>query len=960
MTTPRITAIAALLAVQTSALLAATPPRILTNQVGYDLFAPKTALIQTDGSNGFSACTVASYPDGTTMLRVAPTAATPVADWRDWQFRTVDFSALQQPGRYTIACTAGGASVQSAPFELAANALERATIPSVLAYFKAERVSGEFAQADRHLRFEDSKRPPIDARGGWYDATGDYGVHLSQLDFTSYFNTQQVPLVVVSLGRTMELLAARHDANFNQLQRRLADELAWGADFLVRMQRPGRSFYETIDAPGPGKRAADRRIGRAMTSFGLKRKPSDSQPERHDGAYEVSFRSGGGFAIAGLALAARLAVGGDFSRADYLAHAESAFAFLHKHNRALTNDGVENIVDDYSALFAASELLRTTGKPLYAQAARQRADSLLARLASDGKQHDYWRADDKDRPFFNPADAGAPVVSLLDYYPLADAAMQARIQAGVRRSLEHELSITDAVANPFGLARQYVQGKRRGRYAAFFFPHDTETGAWWQGENARLASLAAAARLAEPLFADDPAFRAELARYASDQLDWILGKNPFDVSMMQGVGRNNPLYGFFGSWQYTQTPGGIVNGITSGWQDDKGIDFNLPYATTHQDADWRWGEQWLPHAAWYLLAVAARPAPDLAAPKAVIGYLYTGGQPLDLARIPARELTVLNYAFANLKDGRVVAGFPGDAANYAALHTLKASHPALRVLVSIGGWTWSGGFSDAALTPASRQVFIDSAMAFVQQHHLDGIDIDWEYPGQVGNGNPHRPQDQQDYTALLTGLRAALDTLGKADGKHYLLTIATGANAQWLAHTEMAKVARVVDYVNLMAYDQYGDGDAVTGHNAPLYTSPANPKQLSAAAVVQMYLAAGVPAAKLVLGVPFYGQAWAKVGATDHGLHQRGQFDPDIDTRYGALAARVGQNGYTRYWDQAAAAPYLYNAARGLFISYDDPASLRLKSQYVTDRGLGGVMFWELSGDPQHTLLEAIRQSLPH
>ncbi len=147
-----------------------------------------------------------------------------------------------------------------------------------------------------------------------------------------------------------------------------------------------------------------------------------------------------------------------------------------------------------------------------------------------------------DRPFFHPADAGAPVVALLDYYDLATQATQEKIRDAVRRSLASELRVTGEVPNPFGLARQYVQNRAGARYTSFFFPHDTETAPWWQGENARLASLAAAARLAAPLFPNDPAFQAQLRQYALDQLNWILGLNPFDAGMLQGTGRNNPEY----------------------------------------------------------------------------------------------------------------------------------------------------------------------------------------------------------------------------------------------------------------------------------------------------------------------------------------------------------------------------------------------------------------------------------
>jgi hypothetical protein len=172
--------------------------------------------------------------------------------------------------------------------------------------------------------------------------------------------------------------------------------------------------------------------------------------------------------------------------------------------------------------------------------------------------------------------------------------------------LRFELAVTAEVNNPFGLARQLVLSHGKPR-TAFFFPHDTEAAPWWQGEDARLASLAAAARLAAPLFADDPAFQTQLTAYAWNQLHWILGRNPFDTCMLVGSGHGDTAYMFFQSYKYTNAPGAIVNGVTSDAGDEDGIAFNQGYAVTGKDEDWRWTEQWLPHAAWYLLAADPRP-----------------------------------------------------------------------------------------------------------------------------------------------------------------------------------------------------------------------------------------------------------------------------------------------------------------------------------------------------------------
>jgi hypothetical protein len=170
--------------------------------------------------------------------------------------------------------------------------------------------------------------------------------------------------------------------------------------------------------------------------------------------------------------------------------------------------------------------------------------------------------------------------------------------------LHFELWITSETNNPFGYARQLVRMGNGTVRSTYFFPHDTEAAPWWQGEDARLASLAAAARMAAPLYSDDPAFQHQLETYAWNQLHWILGRNPFDASMLVGSGHGNAPYMFFRSYKYTTAPGAIINGVTAGFNNQDGIAFNEGFARTGKDEDWRWTEEWLPHAAWYLYAVS--------------------------------------------------------------------------------------------------------------------------------------------------------------------------------------------------------------------------------------------------------------------------------------------------------------------------------------------------------------------
>jgi chitinase len=357
------------------------------------------------------------------------------------------------------------------------------------------------------------------------------------------------------------------------------------------------------------------------------------------------------------------------------------------------------------------------------------------------------------------------------------------------------------------------------------------------------------------------------------------------------------------------------------------------------------------------------PSPAPAA-RRIVGY-YTSWsiyqRDFQVADIPAAELTHVNYAFANL-DAETGACKLGDIwsddANFRYLGDLKQAYPHLKVLISVGGWTWSGGFSDAALTDASRRHLVESCIdRFLVGRYegiFDGIDIDWEFPVSGGlPGNVARPEDRANYTLLMQEFRRQLDELEAESGRHYLLTIAAPAGADTYANIDLRVISQYLDWLNLMAYDFHGGRDKTTGFHAPLYASAADPggDDLNVHAAVQAYLAAGVPADKLVLGVPFYGRGWAGVPDVDQGLYQpvthlprgtweQGAFDyKDLANNY------VDLNGYTRYWHQEAKTPWLYNPETQIFITYDDPESLALKAAYVQEWNLGGVMFWELSAD---------------
>jgi len=356
--------------------------------------------------------------------------------------------------------------------------------------------------------------------------------------------------------------------------------------------------------------------------------------------------------------------------------------------------------------------------------------------------------------------------------------------------------------------------------------------------------------------------------------------------------------------------------------------------------------------------VALHAAPPATRP-VIVAYVFPQDNRLGPGDIAAQKLTRINYAFANIKGGRIVNGFAHDDENLAALVALKQENPSLTVLVSVGGWLWSGAFSDMALTRKSRGLFVDSVAEYVRGHQLDGLDVDWEYPGLPG-AEPHfRAEDKQNYTLLLRELRARFNSLEKELHRPLFVTVATGASQEFLAHTEMKKVEKVVDTVNLMAYDYYEpDSDATTGHHAPLYTNPADPKKVSADKSVQEYERAGVRPEKIVLGVPFYPHAWGQVPDLNHGLFQPGKEIPHAREELGGGPDAMLKSGFTRYFDSVAAVPYLYSPEKQIFVTYEDPESLAGKCKYVLDRHLGGIMFWDYESDSSGALLSAVNTGL--
>jgi chitinase len=329
-------------------------------------------------------------------------------------------------------------------------------------------------------------------------------------------------------------------------------------------------------------------------------------------------------------------------------------------------------------------------------------------------------------------------------------------------------------------------------------------------------------------------------------------------------------------------------------------------------------------------------------------------------QIDAARLTHVNYAFANIgPDLRITLGYPyTDPKNFALLNSMKQLYPGLKTLISVGGWTWSGLFSDAALNDYARANFADSCISFIKQYGFDGVDIDWEYP--VGGGLPsniHRPEDKQNFTLLLQELRRQLDAQGSADGKHYLLSIAGGIGSSYPSNVELSLIHPFLDYASIMSYDIHGTWDKYTDFNAPLFLNddPSPQYKWSVSSGIYDWYRAGFPLNKLNMGIPFYGYLYSSVNNANNGLFQPFLGASSIDFSQ-ILSDYISQPSFVRFFHPQSKAPWLFNGS--IYISYDDPESIRYKTDYIKYYSLGGAMIWELSEDYRNTLLGAIYEGL--
>ncbi|GAB6990709.1 glycoside hydrolase family 18 protein [Paenibacillus pini] len=317
------------------------------------------------------------------------------------------------------------------------------------------------------------------------------------------------------------------------------------------------------------------------------------------------------------------------------------------------------------------------------------------------------------------------------------------------------------------------------------------------------------------------------------------------------------------------------------------------------------------------------------------------------------KLTHLNVAFGHVIDDEIRTDHLN---NVDHLALIKRNHPDLTILLSVGGWG-AGGFSEAAATEEGRNRFAKSAVRVIQDYPFDGVDLDWEYPSYGEADIASSPDDKRNFTLLLKTIRESLDRVGQQDHKHYLLTIAAGADQYYIDGTEMDQVQQYLDFVQLMTYDMRGGFQVLTGHHTNLYTSTGDLFRISTDASVRMFINAGVPADKIVIGAAFYSRMWQHVPDRQDGLLQMAGTTGGYGPNFMTLEANyINTNGYSRYWDEEACAPFLFDGNN--FISYDDEESIGHKCDYIKNHKLGGIMFWEYSCDLTHKLINAMHEGL--
>ena len=329
----------------------------------------------------------------------------------------------------------------------------------------------------------------------------------------------------------------------------------------------------------------------------------------------------------------------------------------------------------------------------------------------------------------------------------------------------------------------------------------------------------------------------------------------------------------------------------------------------------------------------------------ILGYISERGT---IKESEAKKVSHLNIAFGMVFSDGSVKGSEHDKVKM--IPQIREWNPDVKICLSFIDGDRKA-FSTIAADATLRAKTASAMAALVRDCDLDGIDLDWEYPCVPSNGTLASPDDKENFTLFCKEIREALD--GNFPDDHKLLTIAAGADIYYIDCVEVAKLASILDYICVMTYDLKCGFHALTGHHTALFTSRGDYFMNSCDRAMKLFVDAGFPKDRLLLGAGFYSRKWENVPDVNHGFLQLtktgGGYGPGftvLDNEY------INKNGYVRYWDDEAKAPWLFNGST--FITYDDQESLRHKATYVLSEGYGGIFYWEHGSDPSGKLLDAI------
>ncbi|WP_344156694.1 glycoside hydrolase family 18 protein [Kribbella yunnanensis] len=324
-----------------------------------------------------------------------------------------------------------------------------------------------------------------------------------------------------------------------------------------------------------------------------------------------------------------------------------------------------------------------------------------------------------------------------------------------------------------------------------------------------------------------------------------------------------------------------------------------------------------------------------------------------------------------------VADQPGQAlnGNLNQLKQLKAKYPKLRISISLGGWTGSKYFSNAAL-PEVRAAHVKSCTDLWIKGNLpglpagaakgifDGIDLDWEWPASEGNpGNVIRPEDKQNFTGLVHEYRKQLDKASWPFKGRYNLTAFLPADpAQVDRGFEVRNVFKDLTFGTTQGYDYHGAWDPQTNQQSSIDGPAGDPTatEFSSQVTIDAYIARGAPRSKLVMGVPFYSRGWTGVTNANNGLFQNATGPAPATYEAGYEDYRILKSklsSFTVHRDTKAGFAWLFDGTT--FWTWDDPTEMKRKAQYISHRNLGGAMIWSLDGDTANgELISALHRNL--